>query len=222
VAGISGRRQLPRAVRGYAVRHRARLAATCASLVLAMLGVAFAPTSAHAALACSFDASGSPIGTTLTGDMTKSPLVSCYFGFAPGNDFGFTGFSTLNNLDFSGNVTVSSPPAVGFAFPSPNNAQSKLTTLVSSDGHAKIAFNAPTTANVDFDQYQFTVVSTDGSSTAVFNFFCNGTNNDGVNFPINTPCTLTLQLPAPAAPTATVAANPTTIPDGGTSTLTFT
>jgi hypothetical protein len=101
VKGVSGRHQLVKAARGFIVRRC--LIATCASLILAMMGTAFAPTKAQAALACSFNASGSPIGTQLTGQMTSPPLQSCYFGYTgAGTDFGFTGFSTQNIQDFSG------------------------------------------------------------------------------------------------------------------------
>jgi uncharacterized protein YhjY with autotransporter beta-barrel domain len=222
VRAFLGRDRFVETARGFAMRLRLRAIAACASLILAIAGTAFTPTMAQASLACSFDASGSPVGTQLTGSMLNAPLSSCYFGYTgPGTDFGFTGFSTTNNLDFSGNTAISAPPAVGFDSPTPNNFEAKPTTLTSSGGHATVTFNAPANGT-DFDVYQFTVLGTDGSTSTVFNFFCNGTNDDGVNFPINTACALTLNLPSAAAVTATVSASPTAISTGGTSTLTFT
>jgi hypothetical protein len=138
-----------------------RAIAACASLILAIAGTAFMPTTAQASLACSFDVSGSRVGTQVSGDMRNAPLVSCYFGYTgPGTDFGFTGFSTTNNQDFSGNTAISSPPAVGFDSPTPNNFEAKPTTLASTGNHAVITFNALANSN-EFDNYQFTVLGTE-------------------------------------------------------------
>src|ERR1700692_3428677 len=93
------------------------------------------------------------------------------------------------------------------------------TTLTSPDGHANVTFNQPLAGSASFNSMEITVTSTDGSPPAAFSqFFC-ASNGD---FIIDTSCPLTLTLPPPAAPTATVAASPTATIVGGVSTVTFT
>jgi hypothetical protein len=192
---------------------RRRLIATCASLILATVGAALAPTKAQA-LACSFNASGSPIGTLGSGNVELTP---CYPGA-----LGFAGFTTTNNVDLTGNIVVTSPPAVGFQITSPNVFAASPTTLTSGDHHATVLFNEPHAAATLFAQLDFTVLSTDGSSSAVFNFFCDGKSGASENFITDTACNVTIRLPPAAAVTAAVSASPTTLTVGATSTLTFT
>jgi uncharacterized protein YhjY with autotransporter beta-barrel domain len=193
---------------------RRLLIATCASLILATLGAALAPTKAQAQLACSFNASGSPIGTLGSGNVELTP---CY----PGS-LGFAGFTTTNNVDLTGNSVVTSPPGVGFQITGPNVFVASPTTLTSGDHNATVLFNEPGASSTLFATLNFTVLSTDGSSSAVFSFFCDGKSGTNENFVTDTACNVTIQLPAAAAVTAAVSASQTTVAVGATSTLTFT
>jgi uncharacterized protein YhjY with autotransporter beta-barrel domain len=211
VKGVLGRYHFVEAARGFAMRQRLRVVATCASLILAIAATAFTPTMAQASLSCQLNVSTSPVGTLFTFDIATQAA-----GCDPeGADF--AGFTLTNNVN---TITAATPfTAVGYIANGTDYVPTP-TTLTSTDGHATVTFNQPNVAGAsDFTTMQITVVSSDGSAQAVFSqFFCD--SND--DFVTDTQCILTLNLPPAAAPTVTVAATPTTIVTGGTSTLTFT
>ncbi len=211
---VPGQFPFGKAVHGFATRQRSRLIAACASVVLAITGIAFTPTQAKAALACSVDLSGSTIGQATTINMLS---VASACGVAGGQ---FAGFTLTNGVDVS--TASVAFTAVGYSAPGGPGADyvPTPTTLPSPDGHANVTFNQPgVVGGNDFNTMVFTVNSTNGSTSAVFSqFFCDS-NGD---FVMDTSCALTIQLPPLLAPTATVAASPATIAVGATSTLTFT
>ena len=187
------------------------LAVIWAVVISSIVGAIFAPTAAQAALSCSVNASGSPVGTAVRFNMAVS-AASC--GLATGQ---FGSFTLANNVDTSGAGPAFT--AVGYTFDGANYLP-HLTTLTSSDGHASVTFNQPGVGGGnDFDTMDIKINTTDGATSATFNqFFC---DLDG-NFTTDTACSLTITLPPPVAPTVTVSANPTTTAVGSTSTLTFT